>query len=266
MAAPSSPPDDNSTLEVTRGYESFTAWDETYVHERAYVEPSFRRGTENHGRGSELKAGARLLYRFGHDHRVWDQPNFHDLLKRAVYWAVGDEARGKLAALKLPEFEMIDVQLPGYIKRKLVTKVPKPFSPEESIKLAQVPPGFELSLFASEPEIVNPIYIAWDHKGRFVVTIGATTYRQETSEMIASRSVRIPTGMDGLTSSQFLPISFRFPPPWSSQTVESSVRMVQMFFSSRTPTEMTWLICGKSFSPVSAQVTPTPEPPTSATG
>jgi uncharacterized protein len=48
--------------------------------------------------------------------------------------------------------------------------VQKPLPVEESLKLAQVPPGFELALFASEPDIVNPIHIAWDHRGRaFVV-------------------------------------------------------------------------------------------------
>ncbi|MFP6883827.1 MAG: PVC-type heme-binding CxxCH protein, partial [Roseibacillus sp.] len=42
--------------------------------------------------------------------------------------------------------------------------------PEESLKLAQVPPGFELALFAADPDIINPIYIAWDERGRaFVV-------------------------------------------------------------------------------------------------
>ncbi|MBB21378.1 MAG: hypothetical protein CMN04_00560 [Roseibacillus sp.] len=167
-----SPRTTNTTHEVTKGYEGFTAWDETYVHERHGSDRTILQERDGEpwtwirtqGRGRVFYTAS------GHDHRVWDQPNFHDLLKRAVYWAVGDETRGKLTALKLPEFEMIDVQLPGYIKRTLVTKVPKPFSPEESIKLAQVPPGFELSLFASEPDIVNPIYIAWDHKGRaFVV-------------------------------------------------------------------------------------------------
>ncbi|HCQ32109.1 MAG TPA: dehydrogenase, partial [Verrucomicrobiales bacterium] len=162
----------NSTHEITKGYNGFTAWDETYVHERHGSDRTILQERDGEpwtwirtqGRGRVFYTAS------GHDHRVWDQPNFHDLLKRAVYWAVGDETRGKLTALKIPEFEMMDVKLPGYIKRKLVTKVPKPFSPEESIKLAQVPPGFELSLFAAEPDIVNPIYIAWDQKGRaFVV-------------------------------------------------------------------------------------------------
>ena len=34
------------------------------------------------------------------------------------------------------------------------------------MKLAQVPPGFELQLFAAEPDIVKPITMAWDERGR----------------------------------------------------------------------------------------------------
>ena len=125
-----SPRTTNTTHEVTKGYEGFTAWDETYVHERHGSDRTILQERDGEpwtwirtqGRGRVFYTAS------GHDHRVWDQPNFHDLLKRAVYWAVGDETRGKLTALKLPEFEMIDVQLPGYIKRKLVTKVPKPLA------------------------------------------------------------------------------------------------------------------------------------------
>jgi putative membrane-bound dehydrogenase-like protein len=60
--------------------------------------------------------------------------------------------------------------LPGYRERKTITRGQKPLSPAESMKMAQVPVGYELSLFASEPNIVNPIFVAWDHRGRaFVV-------------------------------------------------------------------------------------------------
>ncbi len=167
-----SPRTTNPTHEITRGYQGFTAWDETYAHERHAKDRTILQERDGEpwtwirtqGRGRVFYTAS------GHDHRVWDQPNFHDLLKRAIYWSVGDDARAKLTALKLPAFEMMDVNLPGYITRKLVTQVPKPFPPEESLKLAQVPPGFELALFAADPDIINPIYIAWDERGRaFVV-------------------------------------------------------------------------------------------------
>ena len=162
----------NSNHEITKGYQGFTAWDETYVHERHGTDRTILQKRDGEPwTWIRTQGQGRVFYTAsGHDHRVWDQPSFHDLLKRAIYWSVGDDARGKLAALKLPEVEMMEVKLPGYIKRKLVTQVPSPFPPAQSLKLAQVPPGFELSLFAAEPDIINPIYIAWDERGRaFVV-------------------------------------------------------------------------------------------------
>jgi len=35
-------------------------------------------------------------------------------------------------------------------------------SPEEARKKFTLPPGFEMRLFASEPEVVNPVAMTWD--------------------------------------------------------------------------------------------------------
>ncbi|NNC89083.1 MAG: c-type cytochrome [Akkermansiaceae bacterium] len=157
---------------VTKGYEGFEAWDETYVHERHGGDRTILQERDGEPwTWVRTQGKGRVFYTAsGHDHRVWDLPQFHDLLRRAICWSVGGEARARLEALGLPDFEMMDVKLPGYREKKLVTRVPKPFSPEESMKLAQVPAGFELALFAAEPDIVNPIAINWDRRGRaFVV-------------------------------------------------------------------------------------------------
>ncbi len=42
-------------------------------------------------------------------------------------------------------------------------------APEETQKKFQVPPGFEVRLFASEPEVVNPVAMTWDDRGRLWV-------------------------------------------------------------------------------------------------
>lgn len=42
-------------------------------------------------------------------------------------------------------------------------------SPEESQRLFQTPEGFEVRLFASEPEVVNPVAMTWDARGRLWV-------------------------------------------------------------------------------------------------
>lgn len=44
--------------------------------------------------------------------------------------------------------------------------LPEPQSPAASMKLAQVPEGFTLELFASEPDIGKPIAMDWDERGR----------------------------------------------------------------------------------------------------
>ncbi len=160
---------------ILQGIGQLEAWDETYVHDRHNEDRTVlqvRRdaaGDEpwtwvrTHGKG-------RIFYTAsGHDHRVWDQPEFHSLLRNAITWAVGDEAMAKLTRLQLPELPQQDVLLPDYRRRRAITRAQVPLSPVDSAKLIQVPPGFEFSLFASEPDIVNPIYVAWDDRGRAFV-------------------------------------------------------------------------------------------------
>ncbi|MEO5711902.1 MAG: PVC-type heme-binding CxxCH protein [Luteolibacter sp.] len=167
----------NPAHPVMRDYGGFEAWDETYVHDqhaddRVILETREQEPwtwVREQGKGRVFYTAA------GHDHRVWDQPAFQDLIKRAILWSVGPEKQAKLTALELPKLEQQEVQLPGYVKRELITKAQKPLSPEDSMKLAQVPAGFELSLFASEPDVVNPIFVNWDHRGRAFV-IQTTDY------------------------------------------------------------------------------------------
>ncbi len=44
-----------------------------------------------------------------------------------------------------------------------------PLSPEEAAKGFQVPAGFQVSVFASEPDVRNPIAMTWDGRGRLWV-------------------------------------------------------------------------------------------------
>lgn len=161
----------NKSHPIMRDYGGFSAWDETYVHDqhgddRVILE---KREQEPWTWVREQGKGRIFYTAAGHDHQVWDLPEFQDFIKRAIFWSVGPEKYKKLQALKLPKLEMEKVQLPGYLKRQLITEAQKPLSPEDSMKLAQVPVGFELSLFASEPDIVNPIFVNWDEKGRAFV-------------------------------------------------------------------------------------------------
>jgi putative membrane-bound dehydrogenase-like protein len=158
----------NRNHPIMRGYKGFEAWDETYVHDQTGEDRIIleKRDQEPWTWVREQGKGRVFYTAAGHDHRVWDLPEFNELIRNAVFWTVGAEKYKLLQNLKLPKLEQEKVELPGYLKRELITKAQKPISPEESMKLAQVPVGFELSLFASEPDIVNPIFVNWDHKGR----------------------------------------------------------------------------------------------------
>lgn len=56
----------------------------------------------------------------------------------------------------------------------------KPLSPEQSIKLTQLPPGFKMELVASEPMVQEPVGMAWDANGRLYV-VEMNTYMKDAS-------------------------------------------------------------------------------------
>src|SRR5882724_9021349 len=45
-----------------------------------------------------------------------------------------------------------------------------PLSPAEALKKMKVPPGFTVELVAAEPDIVNPVAMTFDEKGRIWIT------------------------------------------------------------------------------------------------
>lgn len=156
---------------ILKGLKGFKAWDETYVHDQHCNDCEklqAREGepwtwTRTQGKGRVFYTAA------GHDHRVWDLVEFQHLLRNGIYWAVGPEKYKLLSKLKLPNLEQGKVSLPGYRERREITMAQEPIPAAESIKLAQVPVGMEISLFASEPDIVNPIFVNWDQRGRAFV-------------------------------------------------------------------------------------------------
>ncbi len=151
-----------------KGYTPFETWDETYRHHRLSEDITvLQRNGEEPWTWIRTQGRGRVFYTaHGHDERCWKQEGFHELLERGLRWAAGE--RVELSAL--PELEYKQPMLPGRYETKLpVPKVQEPLPPAESLKLAQVPAGFELSLFAAEPDIEHPIAITWDHRGRLWV-------------------------------------------------------------------------------------------------
>ena len=160
---------------VMAGLKEFETWDETYVHAKLNPDNLIlqeRVEGDHHEPWTWVRqqGKGRVFYTaYGHDERTWKQKGFHDLVANGVLWAVNDEAKEQYARLKLPVPEFRDADVPNYEKRDPAPKFQLPLSPEESQKLIQVPVDFDLQLFASEPDIVNPIAMAWDEKGRLFV-------------------------------------------------------------------------------------------------
>jgi putative membrane-bound dehydrogenase-like protein len=160
---------------VMKGISSFVTKDETYVHDKISknIQVLSERVEGNHhepytwirpyGQG-------RVFYTaYGHDEVTFNNPGFLHLVKNGILWAVGDKVAANLAAYKIANPKYFDGPVPNYEKRDPAPKVQEALSPQQSMSLMQVPVGFELQLFASEPDIVNPIFMNWDERGRLWV-------------------------------------------------------------------------------------------------
>jgi uncharacterized protein len=186
---------------LMQGYGGFESWDESYVHqshnEKDREVLSYRVDAEGrepwtwirrHGKG-------RVFYTaWGHDQRTWGNPGFQNLLLRGIRWAVNREpaAAGPFPPLvaEVPDgppqrddmkpFEYVEAKIPFYPAGERwgtlgepITKMQKPLDPAESMKHLITPVGFEVQLFAAEPDIVKPITMNWDERGRLWI---AETY------------------------------------------------------------------------------------------
>lgn len=161
---------------VMEGFTGFTSWDETYVHSQhnenrtLLMERKEGDTKEPWTWVSNYKKGRVFYTASGHDERTWRQAQFHKLLENAIVWSVGDRVKGLWSQLPaFPTHSYTDAVIPNYEKRDPAPKLQAPLSAAESQKLMQVPPGFELELFAQEPDIINPISMAWDERGRLWV-------------------------------------------------------------------------------------------------
>ncbi len=158
--------------------QEFPAWDETYRHEKMAddITVLMERVEGTHHEPwtwvRDYGKGKVFYTAYGHDERTWNNPGFQQLIKAGILWAVNDQARKnrEAYAADIPKLEYKEMaNIPNYEKRDPAPKYQMPLSPEASKKLMQVPSGFSLELFASEPEIINPIAMNWDEKGRLWV-------------------------------------------------------------------------------------------------
>jgi putative membrane-bound dehydrogenase-like protein len=176
--------------ELLKGFKGFESWDETYVHtkhndkERTVLEYRDERGGKEPWTWVRTQGKGRVFYTaWGHDERTWSNPGFHNLVERGIRWAIGQDPqlagnysdkREMTAKRKdVKPFEYMPGKVPFYppsarwgTQSEPLNQLQKPLEPAESLKHYITPVGFELKLFASEPEIGKPIAMNWDHRGR----------------------------------------------------------------------------------------------------
>ncbi len=160
-----------------QGVPIFESWDETYVHmkhnpDKEVLSVRVDDGHEEPWTWVRSHGDGRVFYTaWGHDERTWSNPGFHRLLEQGLRWAAGDWAIA--ADLAPAPFGYMESSMPNYppgmgwgVTGEPITRLQKPLSPEESMKQTVVEPGFRWELFAAEPDVVNPIDLTWDERGR----------------------------------------------------------------------------------------------------
>lgn len=179
---------------ITKGLEPFRTWDETYVHhlhnekDRHVLQVRAEGNKDEPWTWVRTHGKGRVFYTaYGHDARTWEKPGFHDLVERGIRWAAAKgevfDSRPRVAAgLKPFDYAAAPSAIPLYLPGRSwgtqgepIKQMQQPAAPAESLKHMAVPDGFEVRLFAAEPEINKPITMAWDHRGRLWI-VESTDY------------------------------------------------------------------------------------------
>ncbi|MEW6156355.1 MAG: PVC-type heme-binding CxxCH protein [Verrucomicrobiota bacterium] len=89
-------------------------------------------------------------------------------MREAVLGALNKKSRSDWEAFlaSRPPLQRLPGDVPNYERRPEPVKFQTPLTPRDSMRYTQVPADFELQLFAAEPDVVKPIYMAWDERGR----------------------------------------------------------------------------------------------------
>ncbi|MES2795642.1 MAG: PVC-type heme-binding CxxCH protein [Bacteroidota bacterium] len=172
--------------ETMRGLKPIKSFDETYLHsqlqpdnnvlmmrpigaDQAKDKPSEKfepyTWTRKYGLGNVFYTA------YGHDENTWSNTNFQQMILNGILFVVQDNVKESHKALNPKPFEYKEAFLPNYEKREGPQLQQLALTPEESMKHIQIPPDFNLSLFASEPNVQHPIAMAWDERGRLYVLI-----------------------------------------------------------------------------------------------
>jgi putative membrane-bound dehydrogenase-like protein len=158
-----------------RGVAEFATTDETYVHRELAADRTVLQTRDENGKPEpytwvRTQGKGRVYYTaLGHDERTFTQPAFHAQVIQAIRWAADRED----FEWTPPRAATIDVDLPNYRSdlkwgqtAEPIKKLQGPLAAEDELQLLQLPAGFDVSLAASEPDVVKPIALSFDRHGR----------------------------------------------------------------------------------------------------
>jgi putative membrane-bound dehydrogenase-like protein len=119
----------------------------------------------------------------GHYHKTFSHPAWRAILLRGIAWAGKREADLFLTASELGSLRYP----PGGPKR-----------PDEALGSFELHPDFTMQCVASEPDVVNPISIDWDNRGRmWVACTPGYPYKEKFSGIPAHDQILILEDTDG---------------------------------------------------------------------
>ena len=163
------------------GIEPFATWDETYVHKNLNADRTDLQVRDEKGRPESWtwvreQGQGRVFYTaYGHDGRTWEKPGFQKMIAAATLW-VADRIPPPNADIPTFSYTIdIDRHMHNFENRPEPQRIQNQITPAESAKCLVLPEGFTAQLIAHEPDIMNPIDITWDDRGRMYVAV-TTTY------------------------------------------------------------------------------------------
>lgn len=127
------------------------------------VMPGTQVGTERQALLDQFKRAGNGVVQYTDGQRPSDT-----VLREAVLAAVSPKARSAWEAslASRPPLRRLPGEVPNYERRPEPVQYQAPLSPSDSIRYTQVPADFDLQLFAAEPDVVKPIWVSWDERGR----------------------------------------------------------------------------------------------------
>ncbi|MEX2215709.1 MAG: PVC-type heme-binding CxxCH protein [Phycisphaeraceae bacterium] len=195
--------------ELVEALPVLESWDETYVHTKHNEKDRVVLQTRREGNKDEpwtwirTQGKGRVFYTaWGHDHRTWRQPAFAELIERGIRWSVGQKPISYRPNVE--PFQRREAVLPNYlpsdkwgVQGEPIRTMQLPVSPQQSMKHMVLPPGFKAELFASDPEILKPICMAWDERGRLWISETVDYPNEMQKEGEGRDRIRICEDTDG---------------------------------------------------------------------